>query len=92
MYDELVLMIEINKHVDVLDVGLINGNENEKQVEIRCRGQELEPVLTLQHVRDAIWRSGSRSDSSSLSQNITLLPNSSTSDHLMVLHYGRTVS
>ncbi|KAG7555101.1 hypothetical protein ISN44_As11g012830 [Arabidopsis suecica] len=64
--------------------------EHESQVEIRCRGQELEPVLTLQHVRDAIWR-GSR-DNPSLSQNITLLPNSSTSDHLMVLHYGRTIS
>ncbi|WZZ91414.1 putative uncharacterized protein DDB_G0289963 isoform X3 [Brassica napus] len=62
-----------------------------QQVEIRCRGQELEPVLTLQHVRDTIWR-GSR-DNSSVSQNlITLLPNSSTSDHLMVLHYGRTLS
>ncbi|XP_048625190.1 putative uncharacterized protein DDB_G0289963 isoform X2 [Brassica napus] len=61
------------------------------RVEIRCRGQELEPVLTLQHVRDTIWR-GSR-DNSSVSQNlITLLPNSSTSDHLMVLHYGRTLS
>ncbi|XP_002871556.2 transcription factor mef2A isoform X2 [Arabidopsis lyrata subsp. lyrata] len=64
--------------------------EHESQVEIRCRGQELEPVLTLQHVRDSIWR-GSR-DNPSLSQNITLLPNSSTSDHLMVLHYGRTIS
>ncbi|KAG7550488.1 hypothetical protein ISN45_Aa06g012660 [Arabidopsis thaliana x Arabidopsis arenosa] len=64
--------------------------EHESQVEIRCRGQELEPVLTLQHVRDAIWR-GSR-DNPSLSQSITLLPNSSTSDHLMVLHYGRTIS
>ncbi|KAJ4882913.1 RING finger protein [Raphanus sativus] len=63
--------------------------EHESQVEIRCRGQELEPVLTLQHVRDTIWR-GSR-DNSSISQNLTLLPNSSTSDHLMVLHYGRTL-
>ncbi|KAL0735987.1 hypothetical protein Bca4012_012197 [Brassica carinata] len=61
-----------------------------QQVEIRCRGQELEPVLTLQHVRDTIWR-GSR-DNSSVSQNLPLLPNSSTSDHLMVLHYGRTLS
>ncbi|XP_013609827.1 PREDICTED: ankyrin repeat and ELMO domain-containing protein D isoform X2 [Brassica oleracea var. oleracea] len=65
--------------------------DHETQVEIRCRGKELEPVLTLQHVRDTIWR-GSR-DNSSVSQNlITLLPNSSTSDHLMVLHYGRTLS
>ncbi|CAH2072865.1 unnamed protein product [Thlaspi arvense] len=64
--------------------------ENHFNVEIRCRGQELEPVLTLQHVRDAIWR-GSR-DNSSNSQNLTLLPNSSSSDHLMVLHYGRTLS
>ncbi|KAJ4908447.1 RING finger protein [Raphanus sativus] len=63
--------------------------EHESQVEIRCRGQELEQVLTLQHVRDAIWR-GSRENSSTISQNLTLLPNSSTSDHLMVLHYGRS--
>ncbi|CAN7037685.1 unnamed protein product, partial [Brassica rapa subsp. trilocularis] len=58
-----------------------------QQVEIRCREQELEPVLTLQHVRDAIWRGGR--NHSPISQNFTLLPNSSTSDHLMVLHYGQ---
>ncbi|CAN8299569.1 unnamed protein product [Cochlearia groenlandica] len=74
--------------------------EHESQVEIRCKGQELEPMLTLEHVRDTIWRlssGNSNRDNNTnpyLSQNLTLLPNSSsTSDHhLMVLHYGRPLS
>ncbi|KAG2269725.1 hypothetical protein Bca52824_064280 [Brassica carinata] len=55
------------------------------QVEIRCRGQQLSPLLTMQHVRDTIW-----SPKSSSSPSFTLLRDSSTSDHVMVLHYGRT--
>ncbi|KAK9675330.1 hypothetical protein RND81_11G000900 [Saponaria officinalis] len=57
------------------------GLHTESQVEIRCREQVLEPFLTLQHVRDQIW---SRSDA------VILLPNSSTSPHLMLLHYATT--
>ncbi|KAL9246608.1 hypothetical protein vseg_020124 [Gypsophila vaccaria] len=53
------------------------------QVEIRCREQVLEPFLTLQHVRDQIW---------SRSEAVILLPNSSTSPHLMLLEYGSTSS
>ncbi|CAF2119450.1 unnamed protein product [Brassica rapa] len=81
-----------NMTVRLLKKYLVNKlrlEHESQQVEIRCRGQELEQVLTLQHVRDAMWR-GSRESSSTISQNLTLLPNSSTSDHLMVLHYGRS--
>ncbi|KAG8365817.1 hypothetical protein BUALT_Bualt17G0011300 [Buddleja alternifolia] len=56
------------------------------QIEIRCKGQKLLPFLTLQHVRDNIWSSSPTRDF------VTLLPNSSTTDHIMVLHYARTTS
>ncbi|XP_043724865.1 protein LAX PANICLE 2-like [Telopea speciosissima] len=66
--------------------------DSESEVEIRCRGQQLPPLLTLQHVRDNIW---STSSSSSRRDAMTLLPDSSssssTTDHfVMILHYGRT--
>ncbi|XP_010556098.1 PREDICTED: uncharacterized protein LOC104825469 [Tarenaya hassleriana] len=64
--------------------------EHESEVEIRCRGEQLEPVLTLQDVRDRIWRTSARENISQ--QHITLLPNSPTSHHLMLLHYGRSLS
>ncbi|XP_039035532.1 uncharacterized protein LOC120172018 [Hibiscus syriacus] len=54
--------------------------DSESEVEIRCRGQQLQPFLTLQQVRDEIWSSRDA---------VTLLPHTSTADHLMVLHYGR---
>lgn len=55
------------------------------QIEITCRGQQLQPFLTLQHVRDHIW-----STTTNAADNIlTLLP-SETSNHVMVLHYART--
>ncbi|XP_047153623.1 protein LAX PANICLE 2-like [Vigna umbellata] len=58
--------------------------ESESEIEITCRGQQLLPFLTLQHVRDNIW---------SLRDTTTsLLSDSSTSDHVMVLHYGRTTA
>ncbi|XP_043706859.1 protein LAX PANICLE 2-like [Telopea speciosissima] len=55
--------------------------DNESEVEIRCRGQELLPFWTLQHVRDTIWRSR---------DSVTLLPDSSAADHVMILQYGRS--
>uniref|UniRef100_A0A3Q7E9V3 Uncharacterized protein n=1 Tax=Solanum lycopersicum TaxID=4081 RepID=A0A3Q7E9V3_SOLLC len=59
--------------------------ENESEIEITCRGQQLQPFLTLQHVRDHIW-----STTTNAADNIlTLLP-SETSNHVMVLHYART--
>ncbi|CAF2045126.1 hypothetical protein BRARA_I02983 [Brassica rapa] len=59
--------------------------DSESEIEIRCRGQQLSPLLTMQHVRDTIW-----SPKSSSSPSFTSLRDSSTSDHVMVLHYGRT--
>lgn len=57
------------------------GLDSESEVEIRCRGQEVEGKMRLQDVRDNIW--------SARDAAVTLLPNSSTSDHIMLLHYGR---
>ncbi|XP_059656577.1 protein LAX PANICLE 2-like [Cornus florida] len=54
---------------------------SESEIEITCRGQPLLPFLTLQHVRDNIW---------SPRNIVTLLPDSSTADHVMVLQYGRS--
>ncbi|CAA2995186.1 protein LAX PANICLE 2-like [Olea europaea var. sylvestris] len=56
------------------------GLESESEIEITCKRQRLQPFLTLQHVRDNIWRP---------MELVTLLPDSSTTDHIMVLHYGR---
>ncbi|KAK9276567.1 hypothetical protein L1049_006102 [Liquidambar formosana] len=55
--------------------------DSESEIEITCRGQQLPPFLTLQHVRDNIW---------SPRDAVTLLPDSSTTDHVMVLLYGRS--
>ncbi|KAK9090022.1 hypothetical protein Sjap_023199 [Stephania japonica] len=59
---------------------------SESEVKITCRGQQLLPYLTLQHIRDHIWNTTTRE------VVVTLLPNSSTTttDHIMVLHYGRS--
>ncbi|CAM8884048.1 unnamed protein product [Rhodiola kirilowii] len=74
-----------------------------EQVEIICRGQELQPNLTLQHVRDNIWCS--RRDASLLtlltvtpsysssSSSTTLLPSVIASEsHIMILHYARAAA
>ncbi|KGN46419.1 protein LAX PANICLE 2 [Cucumis sativus] len=55
--------------------------DNELEIEMRCRGEKLEGCLTMQHIRDKIWCSKD-------SALTTLLPNSSTIDHIMVLHYA----
>ncbi|XP_051116436.1 protein LAX PANICLE 2 [Andrographis paniculata] len=60
--------------------------QNESEIEIRCKGQRLQPSLTLQHVRDNIWSSAPRDNF------VILPPNSSTAHHIMVLHYSRTSS
>lgn len=57
--------------------------DSEAEIEIRCKGQQLLPFLTLQHVRDSIWNPR---DSSSFSSSDHL------QHHLMVLHYGRTTN
>jgi hypothetical protein len=48
------------------------------QVEITCRGRQLLPLQTLQHVRDSIWCQGE-----------AVAPDMSAANHLMVLQYGR---
>ncbi|KAL7094077.1 hypothetical protein ACP275_11G079000 [Erythranthe tilingii] len=59
--------------------------DNESEVEITCKGQRVASFLTLEHVRDSIWSSNNPNR-----DFITLLPNSSTIPHIMVLHYART--
>ncbi|XP_054807497.1 protein LAX PANICLE 2 isoform X2 [Prosopis cineraria] len=54
--------------------------QSESEIEIRCRGQQLGPLLTLEHVRDNIW---------SPMMTPTLLSDSSTTDHIMVLYYDK---
>ncbi|KAF8400040.1 hypothetical protein HHK36_015914 [Tetracentron sinense] len=58
--------------------------DSESEIEITCSGQELLPSTTLQHVRDNIWGRRREWDGAAL------LADSSTTDHVMVLHYGRT--
>ncbi|XP_061982046.1 protein LAX PANICLE 2-like isoform X1 [Populus nigra] len=62
-------------------VNKLRLDSESEQIEMTCRGQQLLPFLTLQHVRDNIW---------SPREALTLLPESSTTDHVMVLHYGRS--
>ncbi|CAN4116300.1 unnamed protein product [Withania somnifera] len=57
--------------------------ENESEIEVTCRGQQLQPFLTLQHVRDHVWNTTNAAD-----DILTLLP-SETSNLVMVLHYAR---
>ncbi|KAF0924930.1 hypothetical protein E2562_015003 [Oryza meyeriana var. granulata] len=70
--------------VRLLTKYLVNklGLEDESEVEITCRGRQLLPILTLQHVRDSIW---CQRDTVSPS----VAPDISTADHIMVLQYGR---
>ncbi|PIA26053.1 hypothetical protein AQUCO_10000017v1 [Aquilegia coerulea] len=53
---------------------------NESEVEITCRGQQLPHFLTLQDVRDNIWR---------LRNAVFSFADDSTTDYIMLLHYGR---
>ncbi|MCL7027916.1 hypothetical protein MKW94_010317 [Papaver nudicaule] len=62
---------------------------SESEIEIRCRGQQLDPFLTLQHVRDHIWNPKDDRDQLLM---MSLLQDSSTTtstdNHVMILHYG----
>ncbi|XP_039132916.1 protein LAX PANICLE 2-like [Dioscorea cayenensis subsp. rotundata] len=69
--------------VRLLKKYLVNklGLEDESQVEITCRGQELMHSWTLQYVRDNVWFSG---------ETMTVfLPESPVADQVMTLQYGR---
>ncbi|CAK8540917.1 unnamed protein product [Lathyrus sativus] len=61
--------------------------ESESEIEITCKGQQLLPFLTLQHVRDNIW-----TPRDTTTTTTPLLSDSSTTDHVMVLHYSRSTS
>ncbi|KAM0934829.1 putative protein LAX PANICLE 2 [Dioscorea sansibarensis] len=69
--------------VRLLKKYLVNklGLEDESQVEITCKGQELLPSWTLQYVRDNVWFSGETM--------MVLLPESPAADQVMTLQYGR---
>ncbi|GFY99925.1 hypothetical protein Acr_13g0013250 [Actinidia rufa] len=56
------------------------------KIEITCRGQQLLPFLTLQHVRDNIWSSPRDAVTTLLSDSST----TTTTSHIMLLHYART--
>lgn len=60
---------------------------SESEIEISCKGQQLLPSLTLQHVRDVMWFSSFKDDQIS-TRNIAY-NNYTSMDHLMVLHYRR---
>ncbi|KAL1323023.1 hypothetical protein AAHE18_14G241800 [Arachis hypogaea] len=62
----------------------------ESEIEITCRGQKLLPFLTLQHVRDNIWTQRDTTNTTTTTTSTPLLSDSSTTDHVMVLHYSRT--
>ncbi|XP_057508341.1 protein LAX PANICLE 2-like isoform X1 [Actinidia eriantha] len=59
--------------------------DSESEIEITCRGQQLLPFLTLQHVRDNIWSSPRDAVTTLLSDSST-----TTTSHIMLLHYART--
>ncbi|KAG0457863.1 hypothetical protein HPP92_023020 [Vanilla planifolia] len=60
------------------------GLEDESEVQIWCRGQQLHPFFTLQHVRDSIWRLRERPAS------LSLLSEPPVAENLMTLQYGRS--
>ncbi|XP_042448458.1 protein LAX PANICLE 2-like isoform X1 [Zingiber officinale] len=57
------------------------GLEDESEVEITCRDQQLHPLSTLQYVRNTIWCSGN---------SMIMTPNSPAIDHVMTLQYRRS--
>ncbi|XP_072950712.1 uncharacterized protein [Typha angustifolia] len=63
------------------------GLEHETEVEVTCRGQRLLPFLTIQHVRDNIWRSTEAMSSSSIADPPTA---DHVTDHVMTLQYSRS--
>jgi len=75
--------------ISVLKKYLVNklGLNSESEIEISCKGQQLLPSLTLQHVRDVMWSSNFKDDQIS-TRNIAS-NNYTSMDHLMVLHYRR---
>ncbi|XP_062204768.1 protein LAX PANICLE 2-like isoform X2 [Phragmites australis] len=61
------------------------GLEDDSQLEITCRGQRLLPTMTLQQVRDTIWRLVPAEAAAVLPA-----PGSPSTNQIMTLHYGRS--
>ncbi|CAM0949926.1 unnamed protein product [Alopecurus aequalis] len=59
------------------------GLEDDSQLDITCQGQSLLPAMTLQHVRDTIWRPPTAEAAAVLPA-----PGSSSMNQVMTLHYG----
>lgn len=59
--------------------------EDDSQLEITCRGQRLPPEMTLQHVRDTIWRTPPAEAAAVLPA-----PGSLSTNQVMTLNYGRS--
>ncbi|XP_058102982.1 uncharacterized protein LOC131246651 [Magnolia sinica] len=57
------------------------GLNNESEVQMTCRDQQLLPNMTLQHVRDNIWCSAG--------DTVTLLTHSPSPEHVMTLEYSK---
>ncbi|XP_008674197.2 protein LAX PANICLE 2 [Zea mays] len=60
------------------------GLDDDSQLEITCRGQHLQPTMTLQQVRDTIWRPVPAEAAAVLPA-----PGSPSTSQVMTLHYGR---
>ncbi|CAL4892297.1 unnamed protein product [Urochloa decumbens] len=61
------------------------GLDDDSQLEITCRGQRLLPTMTLQQVRDTIWRPVPAEAAAVLPA-----PGSPSTNQIMTLHYGRS--
>ncbi|XP_008663842.1 protein LAX PANICLE 2 [Zea mays] len=62
------------------------GLDDDSQLEITCRGQRLQPTMTLQQVRDTIWRPAVPAEAAA----VLPAPGSRSTDHIMTLHYCRS--
>ncbi|KAF9622423.1 hypothetical protein IFM89_031226 [Coptis chinensis] len=83
-YNSCFYLLDGKMTVQMLMKYLVNKLKlnSESEVEITCKGQQLPHFLTLQHVRDSIW--------SSRGTLFSLKDSSSTTDHIMILSYGRS--
>lgn len=62
------------------------GFHNESEIEISCKGQQLLPSVSLQHVRDVIWFSSLK-----LKQGSEVPAPSFSYQHVMILNYQRSL-
>lgn len=72
------------------------GLNNESEIEISCKGQQVLPSLSLQHVRDVIWFSSLKLNQGSeaagrTKTEIANAPSLSYQQHVMILNYERSL-